>query len=111
MKAFRLLSSFDFVTLHDVQHIGLETLYKVTKHCEHQSQDADWILNFDVDEVMSLGNGNLTDTKPQYTGGGDEIPAGKLLPFMETIPSSVLGILLPRMDFGETAWTRYLQLE
>lgn len=101
MKAFTLASELPFVQIYDTEKMGLELQGFALQHClneAHLARKAEWIADFDVDEVFAFGDPIFTK---DCDNDKDYLPEGALSKFTKQLPQSVLGIVVPRLNFGQ----------
>jgi hypothetical protein len=102
-KALEVLSKFPFVKIYDTVKLNLHEEWQALNHCifqAHLEKKAEWVVDFDIDEVFAFGDAALK-TSPDCKGGEDDIPAQELSRFASGIPSHVLAVILPRVIFGQ----------
>ena len=104
-KAYKLLQSFPFVNIIDVQKENVPEQSVSIIHCTTQAwreKKAQWLIDFDVDEVLTFGETISGNKPPQCDSNqGNHIPNDALVKFVQEIPESVVAVIMPRLTFGQ----------
>jgi hypothetical protein len=99
-KAYELVSALPYVTIYDQYLVGLDDEYLVFRHCvtlSHIQLKADWVTEFDIDEVFSFGE--RLGERPTCKDGEYGVSAKELTSFVSNIPPSILAVIIPRIEF------------
>ena len=103
LKALSIASKLPFVKIYDVEQMDIVNQGKALMHCIHEAhleRKGEWVVDFDIDEVFAFGD---PVTTTQDCDGNKEyhMRGGELSEYVATLPETVLGIILPRFDFGQ----------
>jgi hypothetical protein len=101
LKALSLASKLPFVRIYDNEQMNLVTEGEAMLHClskAHLDLKAEWIVDFDIDEVFAFGDPITTQSCDHDM---DYLRQGELSQFIAQVPRNVVGILLPRFEFGQ----------
>jgi hypothetical protein len=100
-KAFSLASQLPFVQIYDTSHLNLIHQSLALEHCIHTAhleRKAEWILDFDIDEVFAFGHPIVTQNCDHEK---EALQARELSNYIAQVPQSVHAIILPRLSFGQ----------
>jgi hypothetical protein len=103
-KAYDVISKFPFVSIYDTKQLDIVNQGFSLSHCKdqaHLEKKAEWVVDFDIDEVFAFGDA-AQNTSPNCQGNSeDDIPALELSRFASGLPNHVLAVVLPRLVFGQ----------
>ena len=71
-------------------------------HCQNRAlvgHEVDWVIDFDVDEVLALGPPTVLEHNQTLCEKGKE--GGELAIWASKIPMTVLAVVVPRLVFGQ----------
>jgi hypothetical protein len=99
-KAYELVAALPYVTIYDLTLTNLNE-GSALQHCvvlSHLPGRADWVMDFDIDEVVSFHD-RLLEEPPTCEDGEYDAPVGALSTFVATIPDTIDAVILPRIEF------------
>ena len=88
--------------MYDIQQVHLPTVGECLHHCFFVApleRKAEWIVDFDIDEIFAFGS---PVTTKYCDDDKDYLPEeGLLTKFISQLAQKVLGVVVPRFDFGQ----------
>jgi hypothetical protein len=100
-KVYQSIVSLPFVTVYDTINLDMYPQWKSLKHCQtkaHQGHAVDWLIDFDIDEVIAVDP--IVVAEPNDCGNKRGIANNGLLRWASQIPLNVPAVIMPRFGFG-----------
>lgn len=101
-QVYDIIAGLSFVTLYDMRELEIYEQWKALEHCQkeaHLRHHADWIIDFDIDEVFALGP--PISIEPIQCNRNNTIIECGLVKWAAQLPLNILAVVVPRIDFGQ----------